>query len=189
MSRNDILPLSLTRARRKVGAIQIILILFVLLGAASIWACGTIYGDIFRRYTNTETGSYSDLSQRWLGTRVALFEGGDPYSLALTPRIQEGYYGRILQPDDPHRPTDPQAFSYPLYLVWLLAPLAVLPFPLASALFKLLAIGLLSGGTYAYLKTLDWPRGRPARIALAAGSLLTIGGQAIVRGDQLTAGG
>jgi hypothetical protein len=158
----------------------------LLLGAAGMWAAGSVYGDIFRRYTGTETGSYSDLSQRWLGTRVVLFEGGDPYSPALTPRIQEVYYGRVLQPGEAHRPSDPQAFSYPLPVVWLLAPLALLPFPLASAVFKLLAIGLLAGGTYAYLDTLNWPRARGARFALAAGSLLTIGGQASVRGDQIT---
>jgi hypothetical protein len=156
------------------------------LGAAAVWQVDTWTGRIFQQYTNTPTGSYSDFSQRWLGARVALFEGGDPYSPTLRGRIQELYYGRALGADEPHRPTDPQGFDYPLYLVWVIGPLALLPFPVASALFKALAAVLLGGGTYLYLTGLDWPGSRRLRALLAAGALATPAGLAVLRSDQLS---
>jgi|GEM_PF-1184329 len=161
------------------------IVILGVLGTIAIWTTNSLYGDIFRQYTNTQAGTYSDFSQRWLGTRVALLEGGNPYSPAMEPRIQLLYYGHVLQADDPHRPSDPQAFDYPLYLVWLIWPLALLPFPLAAALFKLLAVLLLTAGTYAYLTMLGWP-GPGARLVLAGGCVVTLAGQAIVRNDQLT---
>jgi hypothetical protein len=161
--------------------------ILALLGAGAIWQVNEFYGTAFRQATNTTDGTYSDVSQRWLGTRVALFERGDPYSPAVVPRIQALYYGHALQGDDPHRPRDPQGFFYPLYAIWLFAPLALLPFPLASLVFKGLAGLALVGGTLAWLDLLGWPAWRAARWALALGGLITLAGQALITSDQPTA--
>jgi hypothetical protein len=158
----------------------------ILLGAAATWAAANTYGEIFRRYTATEAGSYSDFSQTWVGTQVALFEHGDPYSPAIQPRIQIAYYGHVLREDDPHRPDHPQGFYYPLYIVWLTWPFALLPFPVASILFKIVTVILVTAGSYGYLTLLNWPSGRAARLLLAAGALLTAGGQAMFTADQPT---
>ncbi|HUS15837.1 MAG TPA: glycosyltransferase family 87 protein [Chloroflexia bacterium] len=159
----------------------------VLLGGLAIWIVPALYGGIFRAYTHTETGSYSDFAQTWVGTRIALLEHGDPYDPSVQPRIQEAYYGHALSPDDPHRPTHPQGFYYPLYLVALVWPLALVPFPLASALFKVLAVAILVCGTAGYLGLMgsSWASPR-VRWAVALLASLTLGGQAVITADQPT---
>ena len=73
-------------------------------------------------------GNFSDLYPRWLGTRELLLHHRDPYSSELTREIQLGYYGRALDPNRPSDPRDQQAFAYPLYVVFLLAPFAYMSF-------------------------------------------------------------
>jgi hypothetical protein len=73
-------------------------------------------------------GNNSDLYARWLGTRELLLHGRDPYSAEMTREIQIGFYGRPLNPRNPSDPTFPESFVYPLYVVFLLAPTATLPF-------------------------------------------------------------
>lgn len=73
-------------------------------------------------------GNLSDLYPRWLGARELLLHGRDPYSRDVIAEIQAGYYGRTLDPKRPEDPKDQQAFAYPLYVVFVLAPLVRLPF-------------------------------------------------------------
>ena len=105
----------------------------LVLGAIGAWLAGDIAWANTRQFTNTPDGTYSDLAQRWVGARAALFERRSPYSPAVVDEIQQVYYGRVIGPDEPHRPLYPQGFYYPLFIVWLLAPLAVLPFPAGFA--------------------------------------------------------
>ena len=158
----------------------------LLLGVAGIWLVPALYGGIFRTYTHTEAGTYSDFSQTWVATQALLFHGQNPYSPALVPRIQEAYYGYALRGDDPHRPTHPQGFYYPLYIMWLTWPFAFLPLAVVTIVFKLLAVSLLVGGTYGYLSL--WRRPPPPwrRGAVAASILLTLGAQAAISSDQPT---
>jgi hypothetical protein len=67
-------------------------------------------------------GNLSDLYPRWLGARELLLQGRNPYSPEMTREIQIGYYGRPLDPSHPNDPKDQQAFAYPVYVVFLLAP-------------------------------------------------------------------
>ncbi|HMK23336.1 MAG TPA: hypothetical protein VK466_13460, partial [Terriglobales bacterium] len=46
-------------------------------------------------------GNLSDLYPRWLGTRELLLHHRNPYSPEITREIQEGYYGRPLDPNRP----------------------------------------------------------------------------------------
>src|SRR5450759_4460908 len=66
-------------------------------------------------------GNLSDLYLHWIGARELLLNGRDPYGPDVTREIQQGYYGRPL---DPARPGDPkdQRFAYPVYVVFCLAP-------------------------------------------------------------------
>jgi hypothetical protein len=166
--------------------LRIVLLVIVLVGAAGIYGVLDAYGGIFRAYTHTETGTYSDFSQTWVATRAILGEHQDPYGAAVLPRIQELYYGHVLRDDDPTRPAHPQGFYYPLFIVWLTWPFALLPFDGASLLFKLVGIAVLVGSTYSYLSLLGWPAARRLRLGLAAGSLLTLGGEMALLGDQPT---
>src|ERR1700730_6549483 len=73
-------------------------------------------------------GNLSDLYPRWLGARELLLHGENPYSRELTIDIQKGYYGRPLDRALPNDPKDRQAFAYPVYVIFLLAPTIKLPF-------------------------------------------------------------
>jgi len=101
-------------------------------------------------------GNLSDLYPRWFGARELLLRGRDPYSADVTHEIQIGYYGRQLDPRLPNDPKDQQAFAYPLYVVWMLAPTVKLPFWIVQrACFLTLTI-LTAFSVPLWLRILDW---------------------------------
>jgi len=73
-------------------------------------------------------GNLSDLYPRWLGARELLLHGRDPYRPDITSEIQRGYYGRAIDRSRAGDPQDQQAFAYPVYIIFLLAPFVNLPF-------------------------------------------------------------
>jgi hypothetical protein len=81
-------------------------------------------------------GNNSDLYPRWLGARELLLHGRDPYSSAVTRDIQKGFYGQPLDPNNPAHAVAPEAFYYPLYVVFLLAPTITLPFAIVAEGFR-----------------------------------------------------
>lgn len=81
-------------------------------------------------------GNLSDLYPRWLGARELLLHGRDPYGDDITREIQTGFYGRTLDPSRPFDPKDQEGFAYPIYVVFILAPLLRLPFADAQAVFR-----------------------------------------------------
>src|SRR5208283_2323024 len=86
-------------------------------------------------------GNLSDLYLHWVGARELLLNGRDPYGPDVTREIQQGYYGRPL---DPARPADPrdQRFAYPVYVVFCLAPTIHLPFEIVRRGFFWVLLGL-----------------------------------------------
>jgi hypothetical protein len=98
-----------------------------------------------------------DLYPRWVGTRELLLHGRNPYGVEVSHEIQMGFYGHPVEQrfDVPGAPViDEQRFVYPVYVVFLLAPIANLDFPvlqqwappflaLLTALSVLLWLGLL----------------------------------------------
>ena len=101
-------------------------------------------------------GSLSDLYPRWLGARELLLRGRDPYGNDITREIQAGYYGRPLDPNRPYDPKDQQAFAYPLYVVFILAPTIVMPFAMVQRVFLLLLIALTVASVPLWLHVLQW---------------------------------
>src|SRR5262249_10527593 len=79
-------------------------------------------------------GYYSggDFYPIWLTGRELFLRGRNPYTQEMTRDIQIGLYGRAM---DPRRASDPpidfRAFSYPLYMDILAAPLLPLTFTAA----------------------------------------------------------
>lgn len=61
----------------------------------------------------------SDLTSPYFGTRAAL-TGHNPYSSDTTRQIQLSFFGRVL-------PGKTQAFAYPIYTAFILAPIAWMP--------------------------------------------------------------
>ena len=127
-------------------------------------------------------GNLSDLYPRWLGARELLRHGRNPYSPEITREIQQGYYGRALDPTRPSDPKDQQGFAYPAYVVFLLAPTIGLPFEKVHAGFRWLLIGLAPGSILLWLRVLRWKP--PVREGLAY-AILMLGWLPMVQGIKL----
>lgn len=78
-----------------------------------------------------------DFFPRWVGTRSVL-RGENPYSDEITWQIQDGMFGRRLQPGE-----DQQRFAYSATITWPLLPFWLLPFPWAASLWLGLQLLLL----------------------------------------------
>jgi len=127
-------------------------------------------------------GNLSDVYPRWLGARELLLHHRDPYSPQVTREIQSGYYGRPLDPTHPSDPRDQQAFAYPAYVVFLLAPTIHLPFAEVQIGFRWLLLSLTVLTVTLWLRALAW---RPPFPAVAILLLLTLGSYPVMQGVKL----
>jgi hypothetical protein len=109
--------------------------------------------------TQRPIGNNSDLYPRWLGTRELLLHGRDPYSAEVTREIQQGFYGRPLDPNNPSDPKDQVGFAYPLYVIFLLAPTVVLPLPTVLKIFQWLVLLSLAGSVPLWMSAIGFSRG------------------------------
>ncbi len=121
--------------------------------------------------TSRPRGNLSDLYPRWLGARELLLHHRDPYSPELTREIQTGYYGRPLDPTRPSDPKDQQAFAYPAYVVFLLAPTIFLPFSIVHTIFLWLLIFLTAMSVYLWTQVIGWKLSTTTVITLVVFSL------------------
>jgi len=127
-------------------------------------------------------GILSDLYPRWMGTRELLLHHRDPYSAEVTREIQAGYYGRELDPNRAQDPKDEQRFVYPVYVVFILAPLAPLPFA-AARLTADWTLGLLTAvSVLLWLRVLRWC---PSVLTTVVMLLLTLNSFPTVQGIKL----
>ena len=127
-------------------------------------------------------GNLSDLYPRWWGTRELLLHHRNPYGRDVTLEIQEGYYGRRLDPARPNDPKDQQGFAYPVYVVFLLAPLVWVPFPALLVAFYWLLIISTAISVHLWLRVLKWPLGATDVVVCVT---LTLGSFAAVQGIKL----
>jgi hypothetical protein len=127
-------------------------------------------------------GNLSDLYPRWLGARELLLHHRNPYGNDITTEIQKGYYGRELDPARPDDPKDRQGFAYPVYVVFLLAPLIGLPFHGVQILFYWLLVGVTAASVWLWLRALRWEL---PLMAVATCVALTLGSFPAVQGIKL----
>jgi hypothetical protein len=127
-------------------------------------------------------GNLSDLYPRWLGTRELLLHHRNPYSREVALEIQEGYYGRRLDPARPNDPKDQQGFAYPVYVVFLLAPLVGAPFPALVVAFYWFLVLLTAESVCWWTRVLRW---QLPGIGLATCIILTLGSFPAVQGIRL----
>ena len=124
-------------------------------------------------------GNLSDLYPRWLGARELLLHGRDPYSAEVTREIQTGYYGRPLDSSRPADPTDQQAFAYPAYVVFYLAPTVRLHFGIVQRAFFWILVGITAASVFLWLRLLGWtvaPSVQAAMVVLSLSSLPVLQG-------------
>ncbi len=127
-------------------------------------------------------GNLSDLYPRWLGARELLLHQRNPYGDDIAIEIQKGYYGRALDPARPNDPKDRQGFAYPVYVVFLLAPLIGLPFHDVQIFFHWLLISLTAASVWLWLRALRWS---PPPLVTIAFIFLTLGSVPAVQGIKL----
>jgi len=127
-------------------------------------------------------GNLSDLYPRWLGARELLLHHRNPYGDDVTVEIQKGYYGRVLDPARPNDPKDRQGFAYPVYVVFLLAPLIGFPFHHVQIFFHWMLLGLTAASVWLWLRALHW---RLPLLEIAICIALTVGSGPVVQGVKL----
>jgi hypothetical protein len=123
-----------------------------------------------------------DLYPRWVGARELLLHGHNPYSPEVSHEIQMAYYGHIITQDyrdTGHKIIDEQRFAYPVYVVFLMAPVMYVDFsevlrwaPEVLALLAALCVPIC----------LDILRWRLPWTAVAAITLFTVSSPQIVQG-------
>ncbi len=154
--------------------------------AASMWIYFTA---ILKAYQKREAvahdhprGNLSDLYPRWLGARELLLHGRDPYSPEITQEIQQGYYGRVLDPSRPGDPKDQAAFAYPVYVVFLLAPTIRMTFDHVEVFFRGFLWIITAISVLLWLRVLHWKPEILLRITIV---VLTLGSIYVIQGIKL----
>ena len=162
------------------------MLILAVLAAASMW----FYFDrILVAYQVADAaqherprGNLSDLYPRWLGARELLLHHRNPYGDDITTEIEKGYYGRVLDPNRPDDPKDRQGFAYPVYVVFLLAPLIGFPYHGVQIFFHWMLISLTAASIWLWLRALRWRLSLP-EIAICIA--LTLGSVPAVQGIKL----
>ena len=127
-------------------------------------------------------GNLSDLYPRWLGARELLRHHRNPYGNDITLESQQGFYGRVLDPAKPSDPKDQEGFAYPVYVVFLLAPVIDLEFHEVQIVFHWLLLSLTVASVWWWLKGL---RLRLPAFGVAIAILLMLGSAPAVQGIKL----
>ena len=95
----------------------------------------------------TALGIASDLYPRWLGAHAWLIDGTDPYAPEIAERIRADMAAGLGWDGRAESGAFAFGFVYPGYVALVLAPLAMLPFPVAATIWLLLAQGAIAGAT------------------------------------------
>lgn len=130
----------------------------------------------------TPRGNLSDLYPVWYGSRELLLHGRNPYSAEVTREIQAGYYGRPIEQARPNDPRNEQAFAYPAYVAFFLAPTVKLPFRAVRVIFFWLLMVLTGGSVLLWMRVMKWKVGCPQ---IAVTLLLIFGSFQVVQGLKL----
>lgn len=104
---------------------------------------------------NFPARNFSDLYPAWVAAKETLLHGRSPYSAEVTREIQEGYYGRAIDPSRPGDPVDEQRFAYPLYVVFIFLPCLGLSFATVKLLGWLFLSACAVAAVALWAKTID----------------------------------
>lgn len=140
--------------------------------------------DYIRPRESSQIAEMGDMYSPWLGTRELLLGHRNPYSPEVSHEIQKAFYGHPIYQDygKPGRLINEQRFAYPVYVVFLLAPVAHAEFPevrrgAAIVLGVLTAVSLLL-----WLDFLQW---RLPKLVLLAVIIFVLSSPQITQGLRL----
>jgi hypothetical protein len=145
------------RAERASPVSRVGALLLAVAAALDVWATASLARAM---------GPANDLFPRWFGTRAWLLEGLNPYA----PAVDAGIRAAMGAAPGEALGAFVFGFVYPGYVALLLAPLALLPFEVAAAIWLLLAQVATGGG--AWLAWRAAGRETPAAPARATPALL-----------------
>ena len=126
-----------------------------------------------------------DLYPRWVGTRELLLNGKNPYSSEVSHEIQMGFYGRVIEQtyDQPQgRILDEQRFAYPVYVVFLLAPVMHVDFAVLNLWAPLVLAALTAISIWLCLDLVHW---KPAFLSIVSIILLILSSPQLAQGLRL----
>jgi hypothetical protein len=127
----------------------------------------------------------SDLYSPWAGTRELLLHRRNPYGPEVSHQIQMVFYGHPINQtygEPGVELVDEQRFAYPVYEVFLTAPLAYADFAGVQRWAPFVLGSLIALNTFLCFSILQW---RPPWEALAAVVLFTLSSPQIVQGLRL----
>jgi hypothetical protein len=127
-------------------------------------------------------GNLSDLYPQWLSARELLLHGRDPYGPDVTRDIQQGFYGRPLDPAIQGEPKDQQGFAYPVYVAFYLAPTIRLQFETVRKAFFWILLCLTAATIPLWLLVLRWSAPLWAQASMI---IFTIGSLTVMQGLKL----
>ncbi len=139
--------------------IVILIVLLSLLWVADVIATHAVFTSRFP--------GANDFYSRWAGARAWWMQGLSPYSEEASIQIEIGIYGRRALPGE-----DPGPFVYPFYTIFLIAPLAFLPYAWAEAAWLVLLEFALIGSVLGTAMIADW---RPPLALLVVTSVWAMG--------------
>jgi hypothetical protein len=94
----------------------------------------------------------NDFFSRWVGGCALLCEGENPYSQAVTRRIQMGMYGRPAMPTE-----DQVAFAYPLYSLFFFFPLCLVQeYAWVQAIWLWFLLVVLLAAIILWMRVIEW---------------------------------
>ncbi len=122
----------------------------LLIGAFLIFNVWTVYA-----FFTTQFPGATDFYSKWRGARAFWVEGKDPYSAEVTRQIEIEIYGKPYV-QDPYSGMYRGDFLYLFSTAILLAPLAVLPYDLASAIWLVLTGAFVAAAYAAMIDVFNW---------------------------------
>ena len=140
------------------------------------------YIDVEHGKLKAEMG---DLYPRWVGTRELLLHRRNPYSPEVSHEIQMAFYGHVIDQrygEPGVEVVDEQRFVYPLYVVFLLAPMVYLSFSQVQMCALVLFAVVTAISVLLWIDLLRW---RPHKILTIAIVLFILSSPQIVQGLRL----
>jgi hypothetical protein len=163
-------------------------LLLSLLAAITAWVYMERVLVPWENYFHVEAGTLKanlgDLYSPWFGAQALLLQGKNPYRPEVTHEIQMAFYGHdVIQTyDSGAKIIDEQRFAYPVYLVFLLAPIVGMRFATAQSVVQVvLAVAVLSS-VQLWLAFLQW---RGSKVMAWTAALFVAASPQIMQGLRL----
>jgi hypothetical protein len=109
----------------------------------------------------------NDFYRPWSAAHLWWTERLSPYSEQVTARNEIGLYGRRAQPGE-----DPGSYAYPLYTIFVIAPLVFLPYSWAEAVWLVSLEFALLGSVIGAMRLVEWRASLPLLVVTSVWTIL-----------------